>query len=350
MPFTTRTPAPRSRPVTSSSTRLVLEPDVVGQAVLGVHLGPLPAGGQGGAQHLADDSVFEHGSLLRGLHRAPGRAGPGSPVIVEADRAPLRRCAATGSAAHPMAVRHDRLVRGALGQPCPPTARRPTGRPPSPRCCRPPAPRPAWLPCGPGRRRPWRRTRPPGSGGWRKASLGLAEQAVGRPQLVERRSRVRVGEHVGGQPVRRLVERGGEEPVAVVAVELAEVPVQVDVAHHRVASSPAQAKKDAPVGRSPRRWRCRSRRAGGTCRRGAPPRGSAWWSDRIRPRRSPARRTRRRTTESVAVVVVGEAEQAGGNALADGVDEDRQLVVDPAPSSFVRCSSKYLEEEVGERG
>jgi hypothetical protein len=59
----------------------VLEPDVVGEAVLGVDLGPLPTGGQGGAQHLTDDGVFEHGWLLRDRVTLPAEAGPEAPTL-----------------------------------------------------------------------------------------------------------------------------------------------------------------------------------------------------------------------------------------------------------------------------
>jgi hypothetical protein len=68
----------------------------------------------------------------------------------------------------------------------------------------------------------------------RECLLGQAEQQVGRPQLSGHPAGVGVGQDVRGEPVGRLVVGGGEEAVAVVPVELAEVPVHVDVAHHRV--------------------------------------------------------------------------------------------------------------------
>ena len=77
----------------------VLEPDVVGQAVLGVHLGPLPAGGQGGAvggvghrphglgihpRPRLDLDVRELGELAQRV-KAGIRAAGGTAVPIRAD-------------------------------------------------------------------------------------------------------------------------------------------------------------------------------------------------------------------------------------------------------------------------
>jgi hypothetical protein len=55
--------------------------DVVGEAVLGVDLGPFAAGRERGGQDLADDGVIEHCALLAGRGRAwPGRSAARRPL------------------------------------------------------------------------------------------------------------------------------------------------------------------------------------------------------------------------------------------------------------------------------
>jgi excisionase family DNA binding protein len=82
--------------------------------------------------------------------------------------------------------------------------------------------------------------------------LGDAEQLVGGGQLVGGPAGVRVGQDVGGDLVAETGERGRQVAVHVVPIELAEVPVQVDIAHHRVAQVAELLKVSAGT---VRRWR-----------------------------------------------------------------------------------------------